>query len=378
MPVQKPDPLPVRQALAVLVITALLIIPVTAASIDPIGDYAIGENVTISGSTNIAVGQKVWVTVSTSDFHPTSKYESIEQMSGTTRASGTVMVTKGPGADGQNVWSTEFSTKGWEPGAYTVSAADATGGNLLWASTAFNLTTGPPTIHPKTASLSGTPSTISIPDGQSTNVSFSSAGNGDTGRSTSGQSSGDSGSYIPSLALFGLLLIGGCGYYAFKTWPRRAASTAPQISKPETERQQGEYPAVVPNLIFLSAKSEDYAAANRVYTFLTEHGYHVFFSDQTLPRMGKSDYRREIDRALEEAKHLVLVTSRKEYLESKWVEAEWGAFINEKRSGRKDGNILVLLAGPMQISDLPISLRSFETKFLDNPRTLDQILNYLS
>jgi len=53
--------------------------------------------------------------------------------------------------------------------------------------------------------------------------------------------------------------------------------------------------------------------------------------------MGNSDYRREIDRALEQAKHLIVVTSRKEYVESKWVEAEWGSFINEKRSGRKDG-----------------------------------------
>jgi len=35
-------------------------------------------------------------------------------------------------------------------------------------------------------------------------------------------------------------------------------------------------------------------------------------------------------------------------------------------------------AGSMQIGDLPISLRSFETRFLDNPKTLDQILNYLS
>jgi hypothetical protein len=94
--------------------------------------------------------------------------------------------------------------------------------------------------------------------------------------------------------------------------------------------------------------------------------------------MGNSDYRREIDRALEQAKHLIVVTSRKEYVESKWVEAEWGSFINEKRSGRKDGNIIVLLAGSMQIGDLPISLRSFETRFLDNSKTLDQILSYLS
>ena len=135
---------------------------------------------------------------------------------------------------------------------------------------------------------------------------------------------------------------------------------------------------LIPDLIFLSAKSEDYAPASRVYSSLTEQGFSVFFSDQTLPRRGNSDYRREIDKALEQAKHLVVVTSRKEYVESRWVEAEWGSFINEKRSGRKDGNIIVLLAGSMKISDLPISLRSFETRFLDDPKTLDQLRNYLS
>jgi uncharacterized protein YegL len=127
------------------------------------------------------------------------------------------------------------------------------------------------------------------------------------------------------------------------------------------------------DLVFISAKSEDDVSANRVYSYLTEHGYPVFFSDQTLPRKGNCDYRREIDRALDLAKHMIVVTSRKEYVESKWVEVEWGSFINEKRSGRKQGNIITLIVGSMKISDLPTSLRNYEVLPFD-PTTFDKIL----
>ena len=376
----KLDSLLARQVLTALAIAALLIMPVTAASIDPIGDYAVGDNVTISGSTNFAVGDTVWVTVDTSDFHPTSKYESIEQLSGESKASGTVRATKGPGANGKNVWSIEFSTTGWEPGGYTIRAADATSDNsLLWASATFQLLSDRTAVPPRTVSTPKAPDTLSAPGDQNTNSSGSSPGAGSTSPATTPQNNGDFNLFLPFLAISGLLLLAGCGYYVIKIRPHQTTpSPASQIMKTGHDGTGEKNSTDSQNLIFLSAKSEDYEAASQVYSYLTEHGYSVFFSNQTLPRMGNSDYRREIDRALEQAKHLILVTSRKEYVESKWVEAEWGSFINEKRSGRKDGNIIVLLVGSMQISDLPISLRSFETRSLDNPKTLEQILNYLS
>lgn len=129
--------------------------------------------------------------------------------------------------------------------------------------------------------------------------------------------------------------------------------------------------------IFISSKSEDYRYAEQVYIFLTSHGYQVFFSKESLPRMGNSEYLREIDNAIEAAKHMIVVTSKREFVESQWVSAEWAAFINEKRSARKSGNLVVLLGGTMKIEDLPISLRQYETRFLEDPNTLEQILNYL-
>ena len=92
--------------------------------------------------------------------------------------------------------------------------------------------------------------------------------------------------------------------------------------------------------------------------------------------MGSSDYRKEIDRALDTSKHMIVVTSKKEYVKAPWVEAEWGLFINEKRSGRKLGNIITLIIGTMQIEDLPSSLRYYEVIPFD-PKTFEKILKYL-
>jgi uncharacterized protein YegL len=150
-----------------------------------------------------------------------------------------------------------------------------------------------------------------------------------------------------------------------------------EIGKPNEFNEWGELFFKNHDLIFLSAKSEDFHSAQQVYSLLKKNGYNVFFSDQTLPHMGKSDYRREIDRALDLAKHMVVVTSRKEYVESKWVEAEWGSFINEKRSGRKQGNIITLITGSMCIEDLPGSLRYYEVLPLEHA-LLDKILRYLN
>ena len=83
-----------------------------------------------------------------------------------------------------------------------------------------------------------------------------------------------------------------------------------------------------------------------------------------------------IDEALDAAKHMVLVTSRPENVRSPWVEAEWGLFINEKRSGIKTGNLLTVIIGDMQPRDLPASLRYYEVIQM-KPGALEKILQYV-
>jgi hypothetical protein len=73
---------------------------------------------------------------------------------------------------------------------------------------------------------------------------------------------------------------------------------------------------------------------------------------------------------------MIVVTSKKEYVEAPWVETEWGIFIYEKRSRRKLGNIITLIIGTMRIEELPSSLRYYEVIPFD-PKTFEKILKYL-
>lgn len=79
----------------------------------------------------------------------------------------------------------------------------------------------------------------------------------------------------------------------------------------------------------------------------------VFFSRKSLPELGVSDYRKQIDEALDRATHMVVVTSSVDNVQSPWLEAEWGVFVNEKRSGRKPGNLVTVMVGAVKHSDLP-------------------------
>lgn len=128
--------------------------------------------------------------------------------------------------------------------------------------------------------------------------------------------------------------------------------------------------------VFISAKREDYQLARQVFEFLKAKQVDAFFSDESLRRLGSSDYRKEIDRALEQAEHIIVVTSSRENVESKWVEFEWGLFMNEKRSGRKNGNIVTILADGLSPAILPPSLRYYEVLNLNNAG-LARMLDYV-
>jgi hypothetical protein len=112
--------------------------------------------------------------------------------------------------------------------------------------------------------------------------------------------------------------------------------------------------------VFISRKSADATLAKKIYHFLKNTGLEVFESDETLPKLGSSDYRKAIDKALDECKHMIVVGSAVENISSSWVEAEWGFYIGEKRAGRKEGNILTVITNKIKIEELPASLRYYE------------------
>ena len=87
------------------------------ALISPIGDHAVGEKFTISGSTNLAVGDKLQVDVYSSSFAPTKKSQTGEYSG----ASGVVEVT--PGSNGRNRWSFDIDASTFRPDEYIVTVS---------------------------------------------------------------------------------------------------------------------------------------------------------------------------------------------------------------------------------------------------------------
>lgn len=102
----------------------------------------------------------------------------------------------------------------------------------------------------------------------------------------------------------------------------------------------------------------DAKAARAVYEALVEAGIRTFFSPECLKHHGNGRFSRSIEAALDSAKFLVLVASCREHIESRWVETEWDAFINDVRSGHKpDGDLVILNCGDLAPKNLPLFLR---------------------
>jgi hypothetical protein len=149
---------------------------------------------------------------------------------------------------------------------------------------------------------------------------------------------------------------------------------------PELQAEGPEHRPATPSAgeydVFISYKSEDTAHAREVYEFLKAQGLRVFFSRESLPRLGSDEYHEQIDLAIERARHMVIVTTSGEHTMAKWVNYEWRLFLGEKLAGRKTGNLVSVIAGDMTIGDLPISLRNREVLQL-TPADLGRLLEYV-
>lgn len=116
------------------------------------------------------------------------------------------------------------------------------------------------------------------------------------------------------------------------------ASEALKIYLVQALPKSGEYD------VLISYKSEDEVLAKKVYDYLTQSGKEVFFAKETLPQLGESEYEEMIFEAIDRSRHMILIGSNPDYLKTSWVKDEWSTFNNEIREGRKNGNLILLLA----------------------------------
>lgn len=95
--------------------TASFFINPPNAFVNPVGDHVVGDKFMISGTTNLAVGDKLQVDVYSSSFTPTKKSQSGAYFG----ASGVVEVTAGTG--GANKWSFAIDSATFRPDEYIVT-----------------------------------------------------------------------------------------------------------------------------------------------------------------------------------------------------------------------------------------------------------------
>jgi len=143
--------------------TASFFINPPNALVNPVGDHVVGEKFTISGTTNLAVGDKLQVDVYSSSFSPTKKSQS-EAYSGT---SGVVEVMTGTG--GKNQWSFAIDSATFRPDEYIVTVEgilqDVKGSatfNILAATPAPTMTVQPTMFVEKTRTLTPVATTLPV------------------------------------------------------------------------------------------------------------------------------------------------------------------------------------------------------------------------
>jgi len=109
--------------------------------IDPIGTKTAGSKFTITGTTNLAVGDTLNIDVTSAAFQPGSKTEA----SGFSSSSGNAVVQKG---DGANKWSFEVDATSFKPDQYIVKVESIEADTVATAT--FNVVAGgEPTTPPE-------------------------------------------------------------------------------------------------------------------------------------------------------------------------------------------------------------------------------------
>jgi len=131
-----------------------------------------------------------------------------------------------------------------------------------------------------------------------------------------------------------------------------------------------------PYEVFISFKKSDgngndtpdYEISKILYEKLVNEGFKVFFSDETVAEHGADNYAQLIEDALSEAKFLVAVTTKKEYINSPWVKFEWQNFVNDINAGYKPEGKVFTLYKDINPAQLPYGLKhrsAFEVGQID-------------
>ena len=107
-------------------------------------------------------------------------------------------------------------------------------------------------------------------------------------------------------------------------------------------------------------RTKDSVVAQDLYYSLTDAGYKVFFSKITLESKLGQKYEPYIFAALNSAKVMLVVGSKKEYFEAVWVRNEWSRYLELMKKDRK--RLLIPCYKDMDAYDIPEELSLFQAQ----------------
>ena len=105
-------------------------------------------------------------------------------------------------------------------------------------------------------------------------------------------------------------------------------------------------------------RTADSFAVQELYIHLTEQGYRVFYSRESLRDKVGEKYEPYIFNALSTAKVMLVYGSKPEYITSTWLKNEWTRYIKRIQSGEKQANSLLVACDGFTPDKLPKALSS--------------------
>lgn len=107
--------------------------------------------------------------------------------------------------------------------------------------------------------------------------------------------------------------------------------------------------------------TEDSQLAAEVFKELDQREIKAFYSNIRLFEFGEAAYKEAIEKALDEARIMIVIATSVNYLRTRWVSYERESFHEDILSGRKTDGVIVPYLKNVDGNDIPRSLRGYET-----------------
>ena len=118
-------------------------------------------------------------------------------------------------------------------------------------------------------------------------------------------------------------------------------------------------------------RTEDSVIAQDLYNNLSKQGYKVFFSKITLENKLGTEYEPYIFSALNSSKIMIVVATKKEYIEAPWVKNEWNRFLGLAKED--ESKLLIPTYKNMNPYDLPEEFAHLQAVNLEKIGVLEDL-----